>query len=197
MSPVKMILLLFSMCVAYAAQSQRVQVSVSMQPSGSQAQKDTIFYDARRKLTWNDFKGAPPPQARWGAMTASGFSFNSSMEDDGSLLTVNIVVYTFFIPHESWKRSDIHSAYHLEHEQGHFDITYIGACRLVAELKKARFTTANYQQRINAVFDKVYNENLALQALYDKETGHSLLTAAQQEWNKKIAELKENAAQQL
>jgi hypothetical protein len=40
---------------------------------------------------------------------------------------------------------------------------------------------------LTSIFDKVYKENEAMQALYDSETRHSLNVNKQLEWNNKIA----------
>ena len=147
---------------------------------------DTIYYNVNRKLDWQDFHGNAPANAMWGAMTASGFSFNSSMNDDGNNIDITINVFTFFTKHDSWKRTDIHSDYHLEHEQRHFDITRLGTEKLVDELRQAKFTSQNYRKVLHSIFDSVYKENTALQQQYDLETKHSLDTAKQQQWNDKI-----------
>lgn len=166
---------------------QKIKVNVFMDDKINNPKNDTIYYNADRKLTWQDFHGTSPANATWGAMTATGFSFNSSMNDDGENIDINIGVFSFFTKHDSWKRPDIHSAYHLEHEQRHFDITRLGAEKLVEELKKAKFTSQNYRKVLHAIFDKVYAENIALQQEYDRETKHSIDTAKQNEWNDKIA----------
>lgn len=80
----------------------------------------------------------------------------------------------------------VNSGYHLRHEQGHFDITMLGAETFVDELKKATFTVQNYQLLINQIFDRDYDENIALQNEYDRETKHSIDKEKQEEWNKRI-----------
>ncbi|MEO9070191.1 MAG: hypothetical protein ABI261_04100 [Ginsengibacter sp.] len=153
---------------------------------------DTIYYDFNKKLTWKDFQGAVTPNVPWGAITASGFSFDSGMTDDGSNLDITVGVYTFFIKNDSWKKPDINSAYHLEHEQHHFDITRLYAEKLVDEIKKAHFTADNYKKLLNSIFDKVYNENMAVQHEYDSETKNSMDVDKQKEWNQKISAEVEN-----
>ena len=80
----------------------------------------------------------------------------------------------------------MNSDYHLLHEQRHFDITKLGAEKFVNELKNASFTMQNYQQLINQIFDRVYDENIALQNTYDRETRHSLDKEKQEEWNDRL-----------
>lgn len=181
------ITILITILISLQLFSQKVTVHVFLDNKINRPSSDTIYYDVNRKLNWQDFQAAPPVNAQWGAMTASGFSFNSSMNDDGKNMEITIAVFTFFTKHDSWKRPDIHSAYHLEHEQRHFDITRLGTERLVAELRKAKLTGQNYRKVIHSIFDKIYDENSAMQQEYDKETKHSIDTVKQKEWNERIA----------
>ena len=168
--------------------SQTVTVNVFMQNKNNDPESDTIYYNLKRKLSWQDFQGKVPSAAPWGAMTASGFSFNSSMEEDENRIDISVGVFTFFTKHDSWKKSNVNSPYHLEHEQHHFDITRLGAEKLVEEIRKAHFTKSNYRQLLHSIFDKVYNENLAWQHQYDLETKNSMDVEKQKGWNKKISD---------
>lgn len=181
------ILILFIFFFSTRSFSQKVTVHVFTEHKISPEKSDTIYYDFNRKLTWKDFQGAIPPNVPWGAITASGFSFDSDMTDDGINLDITVGVYTFFIKHDSWKKPDINSAYHLEHEQHHFDITRLYAAQLVNEIKKAHFTADNYKKLLNSIFDKVYDENTAMQHEYDAETKNSMDVDKQIEWNQKIS----------
>lgn len=184
-------LLLVSFFLCRGLHAQKVTVHVFDENKTNNPRSDTIYYDFNHKLTWSDFQGKVPAADPWGAMTASGFSFNSSLEDLDGSITILIGVYTFFTKKDSWKKPYVNSAYHLEHEQHHFDITRLGAEELAKELSKAHFTRSNYHSLLNSIFNKVYAENVALQHEYDKETKNSLDQAEQLEWNKKItAEIK-------
>jgi hypothetical protein len=184
----KMALLgLFALCFTSGGFSQKVTLTVYMEKKSAGPASDTVYYDTDKKLRWEDFHGKVPAGAPWGAMTSSGFSFNSSMNNDGAHIEITVGIYTFFTRHDSWKKPEIHSAYHLEHEQHHFDITRLGAARLLAEIRKAHFSDRNYRQVLNAIFDRVYDETIALQHQYDKETKNSMDSLRQIEWNKKIS----------
>ena len=102
-------------------------------------------------------------------------------------LDISIGVYTFFTKNDSWKKQGINSAYHLEHEQHHFDITRLFAEKLVEEIRKASFSKSNYRKLLYSIFDKVYNESISCQHAYDKETKNSIDVKKQQEWSKKIS----------
>lgn len=167
--------------------AQKIDVNVFIENKINHPESDTLYYDFNRKLTWQDFQGKVPSSVPWGAMTASGFSFNSSMEENENNIQISVGVYTFFTKHDSWKKPEVNSAYHLEHEQHHFDITRLGAQKLVEEIKKAHFTKNNFQKLLNSIFNKVYDENIAWQHQYDKETKNSMDIAKQKEWNEKIS----------
>lgn len=165
---------------------QKVHVKINYIQGTQNQSGDTIYYNPGRKLTWKDFKGAPKPNHFGGAVTASGFAYNADMEYDEKSIILNINVYTFFTRHDSWKKANINSSYHLEHEQKHFDITYLNTLKFIDQLKKARFTPGNFKVLPNQIFEKVYDENAAMQQKYDRETEHSINKEAQEIWNKRI-----------
>lgn len=181
------LLLLMFVATTFECISQKVIVHAFMENRKTSTSGDTIYYDFNRSLKWTDFKGKPDNNYFAGAVTASGFAFDSQVDFDGTNIFLNIGVYTFFTKNDSWKKAGINSDYHLLHEQHHFDITRMGSQEFMDELKKARFTKDNYQKLLTSIFDKVYKENLDIQHLYDKETDHSINVAKQLEWNDKIA----------
>jgi hypothetical protein len=148
---------------------------------------DTIYYAFNRNLTWSDFKGAPDNNYFGGAVTASGFAFDSQINFDGKNIYLDIGVYTFFSKNDSWKKPQINSNYHLLHEQHHFDITRLGSQKFIMEIGKAHFTKKNYSTLLRSIFNKAYRENELIQKQYDRETNHSLNVDKQSDWNNKIA----------
>jgi hypothetical protein len=185
-------LFLVFFAIAQQCFSQNVIVHVVMEKKKARSDNDTIYYDFSRHLTWKDFKGIPDNNHFGGAVTASGFAFDSEMDFDGKNIYLNIGVYTFFSKSQSWKKPQINSDYHLLHEQHHFDITRLGSQKFMMEIENAHFTKKNYNTLLTSIFDKVYKENEAMQALYDSETRHSLNVNKQLEWNNKIAAEIEN-----
>ncbi len=189
---------LFSFGFIIPSFSQKIIVNVFEENKKAAPSNDTIYYDFNRSLTWKDFKGKPDENFFGGAVTASGFAFDSQMNFDGTNIYLNIGVFTFFTKNDSWRKPEINSEYHLLHEQHHFDITKIGSEKFIAGLRKAHFTKDNYNKLVASIFDKVYKENEDLQEQYDKETMHSINVDKQNEWNEKIAteiiKLKETAS---
>jgi hypothetical protein len=191
--PLKKTALFLSAFFLFSSQlfSQKITVNVFIESKINNPKSDTIYFDFNRKLAWSYFQGSVQPFAPWGAMTSSGFSFNSSMNEYQNDLHISVGIYTFFTKHDSWKKPEINSAYHLEHEQHHFDITRLYAQKLVDEISKANFTKRNYRKLLYSIFDKVYAESLAYQHEYDAQTKNSMNVEKQKEWNKKIsAEIK-------
>jgi hypothetical protein len=180
-------LLLIGFATTHQCFSQNVIITAFMENKKAMPDNDTIYYDFSRNLTWQDFKGTPENNYFGGAVTASGFAFDSQMNFDGKNIYLDIGVYTFFSKNDSWKKPQINSDYHLLHEQHHFDITRLGSQKLIAELAKAHFTMENYTVLLTHIFDKVYKENQSIQLQYDLETNHSLDVDKQLEWNYKIA----------
>ncbi len=183
-----LILALFVFLFSFKTFAQKITVHVFTENYKSLPGSDTIYYDFNKPLYWADFRGKVPTAVPWGAMTASGFSFNSSMHQEGNAINISVGVYTFFIKHDSWKKPEANSPYQLEHEQHHFDITRLGSVKLEDEIRKAHFTATNYKTLLNSLFDKAYTEEIAWQKQYDLETHNSLDTAKQLAWNKKISE---------
>jgi hypothetical protein len=179
--------LLIAVTFSLQSFSQKVSVNVYWNQKTAAANSDTIYYDFHKKLSWSDFQGKAPESSPWGAMTASGFSFSSEMNDDGENFHISVGVFAFFTKHDSWKKPYIHSDEHLLHEQHHFDITMLGVAKLIDEIRKATFTATNYRPLLRSLFNKVYAENIALQQQYDRETRNSLDVTKQKEWNEKIA----------
>ena len=166
--------------------AQKIILKVSIDNKVSPPQSDTIYYNINRPLTWADFQGVPDKNHAGGAITASGFAFDAKMDMVANKVYMDIKVYTFFCKQSSWKKPNINSAYHLLHEQHHFDITRLAAEQFLEELANSNLTADNYQKVLTAVFDKVNNKSAELQTAYDRETDHSINREAQLRWNDKI-----------
>lgn len=65
-------------------------VRVFMENKKNLANSDIIYYDFNRRLTWKDFQGIPDVYHFGGAVTSSGFAFNSEMNFDGE--NMNLII---------------------------------------------------------------------------------------------------------
>ena len=182
----KIFLSLLGLCLVVTGFSQRVFVSAYMLDKRDDPYSDTIYYSSKRLLTWDDFQGAPQPNSIAGAITCSGFAYNAGITINEDVMHINIGVYTYFDKVKSWKKPIVHTDYHLEHEQHHFDITLLGAERFIEEVRKAHFTRDNYKELLNEIFDRVYQDDSELQETYDAQTEHSINKEMQYAWNLKI-----------
>jgi FtsZ-binding cell division protein ZapB len=162
----------------------QVTVKINWQRHTPSVKSDTIYYSAGRKLTWADFKGKPDPQSDATAITSSGFGYAASMESGNGKTNIDITVYCYFSKSKSWVRTE--SNYALNHEQHHFDVTYIVTNLFIEKLKAAKFTRKNY----DGLIEKIYNESCRqleqMQNEYDGQTRNGRLKNVQSEWNEKI-----------
>lgn len=95
---------------------------------------------------------------------------------------VQYTVRCYFLPKESWTRTRS-DAYILHHEQLHFDLTEVYTRRLRRALSETPVTFRNSTSTFRKLFNK-YNDQLeAKQALYDRETDHSIDREAQAKWD--------------
>ena len=147
---------------------------------------DTIFYTAKRKLIWPDFKGVADAKSDAAAITASGFGFISGVKYSNGKVNIDISVYCYFGKNNSWVRPGKESDYALNHEQHHFDITYIATCLFMQKLKAAQFTWQNYNDVLNRIYTESSKQLEKMQNDYDGQTRNGQLERAQAAWNTKI-----------
>lgn len=182
---------LFSILSFFVSQanSQTLKVSVSFISKTTSLNNDTIYYSPIRKLTWADFQGKPLQSTLEAAITASGYAYNARIEYLDNKPTLSVEVYCFFTKHNSWRRSEIDDTYHLEHEQHHFDITFLGAMKFINAIQQTHFAYKNFGHTLNNLFKKSISDNNQWQDQYDTETSHSLNIVQQDAWNNKIDSL--------
>ncbi len=85
--------------------SQKVIVHAFMEDKKAVSNNDTIYYNFGKQLAWEDFQGRPDMNHFGGAVTASGFAFDSEMNFDGRTVFINISVFTYFSKKNSWKKT--------------------------------------------------------------------------------------------
>ncbi|MEP7237239.1 MAG: hypothetical protein ABI685_05230 [Ferruginibacter sp.] len=147
---------------------------------------DTIYYNANRKLVWNDFKGRPDAVSPAAAITESGFGYKMSMNSLNNKTNVVITVFCYFNKKKSWVKKDMDSDYALLHEQHHYDITYINTCLFIQKLREAQFNRGNYDYLVQKLHDESFNALEKMQNEYDGETRNGRIDRLQTTWNKKI-----------
>ncbi|RYF91460.1 MAG: hypothetical protein EOO03_01310 [Chitinophagaceae bacterium] len=157
--------------------------SVYWTEQSSMPASEVIYFKPDVSLVWKDFKGAPVASSPAAAITASGFGYKASIEDAGNKGQLKIGVYCYFNKNNSWVKQGKTSAYILNHEQHHFNISYLAAKLFVDKLKAASFTKSNY----NVLLPRIYNEVVAtmnkMQDDYDGQTKNGQLKDMQARWD--------------
>ncbi|WP_229755127.1 hypothetical protein [Hymenobacter cavernae] len=145
---------------------------------------DTVFYDPKRPLTWDDFRGAPRP-GKAAAVVYSSFAYQGLPTLAHGKLRLDVKMKVFVVRSSSWVGPTGRDAYNLNHEQRHFDIV-----KLVVERFKKRVQADSlmnvdyYQGNLQYQYLQSFREMNRLQDQYDDETHGN--PAAQERWNRTI-----------
>jgi hypothetical protein len=182
---IKNILFVIFFLSAFTAKAQ-VVINIKWQNIKPVYSSDTIYYESKRKLTWPDFKGTPDAASFAAAVTESGFGYQLAMQSLNGKTSINITVYCYFNKNKSWVKKGMNNDYALQHEQHHFDITYINTCIFIQKLRAAKFTRANYGSLSAQIHDECFNALDTMQNQYDGETSNGRKKDVQAAWNKKI-----------
>lgn len=165
----------------------RVKASIYKVPN-YRTHETEIEWTAGRKLTWEDFKGAPKAiyNHNAAAVTYCGFGFQAG----GATMFSKIKIFTVntFSTKLSWVRAD--QQYRpdlLVHEQGHFDLCEVYTRQLRKKMEEKKLTAFNLNTEAKVIFKAVYASYLQRQELYEQETEHGLDSLKQQDWNSTIA----------
>lgn len=141
---------------------------------------DTVFYDPKRPLVWDDFKTSPSPGSRFNASIFSSFSIEGNAEIQDGELIQNVEFKVYMLPQQSWVRSP--SDYGIAHEQLHFDLVRIAVDRMILKLKDMELEREFYDAKLHTAFLDAMRELGKLQEAYDAETRHGTDTGIQAKW---------------
>lgn len=134
------------------------------------------------KLTWNEFKGAPKNNHSAVAVTASGITFEFSVnETDSRIVSFDAKVYAHFYPNKSWYVKKEGSDHILAHEQLHFDITELYARKFRKQIAQLKVTN-NLKTELRALHSQINREVAIAQNTYDKESDNSVNREFQAKW---------------
>lgn len=145
-----------------------------------------INYKTSTGLKWSDFTGKPNPAGRQAALTSSGFGYDFDMSRTGSEVTINVAVYCFFIKKESWVKPGMSTSYILNHEQRHFDITYLAANMFYEKIRSLSLNRSNVESLISQAYAEANEWLRNTQNEYDKQTLHSTVPEQQTAWDEQI-----------
>lgn len=147
---------------------------------------DKIGWSESERLSWADFQGRPTKGAGYVASTSSGISFSYSYKLKDEEVTYNYTVESFFYPKESWYKPELVSAYILDHEQTHFDISELHSRVLRKMISEASFSK-NIKKEIEALYQEVEKQRRIMQDRFDLETEHSKISEKEIQWETFIA----------
>ena len=144
--------------------------------------EEFIEWSVGKRLTWDDYLAQPLSSTDAAAITNTALGIEYHIKN-------NVLSYKIscrFSKTRSWGKYK--TAYILQHEQGHFDITEIFARKLAKEIKEYKFNPRKYQDDLGKIYKRLMDEKEEYQNKYDKETDYSRNQEKQAEWLKKIEE---------
>ena len=149
-------------------------------------------------VSWDNFVKMPakPPGVTEDAEIVLQFPQSYGYSKAKNAVTINdlSVDIGMSLP-ECWVlTSQLNNTDLLQHEQGHYDITALGAREFYNGLTGMTATTEDkLQKKIIALHDRIQEKINAANTRYDTITNHSLVTAEQKKWDEKIAAVKKNS----
>jgi len=180
--------LVFLSCFIYLLPVAQVTTNVYWTEQTEMNKTNTIYYNPTKNLLWDDFKGVPGSPGPVAAITASGFGYKANINSSNGKGEINVAVYCYFNKKGSWVKPGKSTTYILNHEQHHFDVSYLAAGIFINKLKNTVITTSN----CNLVLPKIYKECCdmmnKMQDDYDGQTMNGQLEDKQKKWNNFFAE---------
>jgi len=177
----KLSLFIFSILYFHSVSAQ-LNTNVTWTEQSSLPPSEVIYYTPDKNLSWIDFRGTPI-ESRAAAVTVSGFGYKANINTRNGKGQLNISVYCYFNKNKSWVRPGRTIPYILNHEQHHFNISYIASRIFIDKLQSTVFTVSNY----NILIPRIYNEACEImnnmQNEYDGQTKNGQLKDIQSKWN--------------
>ena len=149
----------------------------------SNTQSSIIVWDQERRLSWDDFQGAPDYNFEdVSALTSSGVIHYKGCEDGKIIYKVQ----AYFEKKYSWVKPEAYTNYHLTHEQIHFDITELYARKLRKALAAREFQCGQ-EADFDAFVASFLKKWQQAQIKYDLNTHYSMRPKKQKEWQYLVA----------
>lgn len=152
--------------------------TVTDQPMG-------IAYRSGYRLVLDDFEADAEPGSDAVAMAYSGMDIRYNSMTRKGVTQVDVHITAVFDKSKSWCLAKSRTAWTLEHEQKHFDITALNTCLLREALLTYNYTR-NYVQEIAALQQEYQQRTADMQDDYDAATNHGINHAAQEDWNARV-----------
>ena len=145
--------------------------------------KDTIYWNANRKLKWEDFKGRTDKTTNLLAMTQAGIGYTIACHDG----VLDLKIFCYFNVNKSWTKEKIDAEELLRHEQVHFDITEFYTRKLRKRISEVIDPCGKNIKELDKIYGSNFKECANMQDDYDRESEHSLNDEQQKLWEEKIA----------
>ena len=145
---------------------------------------DTIYYSAKRPLTWDDFKDRPRDN-RFEAEVIPLMGYAQQNRVVNGIIYVDMAIKVSVAKSDCWVKGE-KDDYILNHEQRHFDIEKIISERYKKKLLAMKLPTDNFYGPINVEYLEALREANLMQKQYDAETRHGQDHIAQAQWNEQI-----------
>ncbi len=137
--------------------------------------RSKVYYKERVNITWGDFKKVKKLEDAK-AITSTGISYDYDSQE-------GVKVYCILYKDASYVQTSNVNPYLLNHEQRHFDITYLYAMRFTNLLKSNPNLT---ESQISDSYNQIIKQWDAEQEKYDTETDNSINEEKQAEWDARI-----------
>jgi hypothetical protein len=147
---------------------------------------DTIYYSAKRPLTWNDFQSKIAPRGPYAAAVMASIGYDVDTKIANSTIYVNIAMKAYVPKSSCWAMPTTRDDYSLNHEQRHFDIAKVIAEQYKQKVLAKNLTPDNYEAFISMQYLDSYRDMYAMQKAYDKETRNGRNEYTQSKWNNDI-----------
>ncbi|RAJ01477.1 hypothetical protein LX64_03692 [Chitinophaga skermanii] len=166
----------------------KIVVEFSVEQRAVDKHSDTIFYNASAPLTWQDFTRKPPQNAKNDAVSYTSFAYEGGTRQRKDTVFVHLVLQVFFIKSASWVTPPLlNDLYSLQHEQIHFDITYLTGLLFRNKVLSIDFSEdGDYDSIIQYQYLEYFRLMNVLQESYDAETRHGNNATKQREWQQNI-----------
>jgi hypothetical protein len=180
--------ILFLLLILSLNSQAQLVTNVSWTEQSSLKSSDVVYYDPSSPLQWDDFQGPHVEGGLTAAVTVSGFGYKAGIKHRNGKGVLNIDVYCYFQKRKSWVKPGKDIPYILTHEQNHFDISYIAANIFIEKLRRANFTSSNFEDLIPRIYNESCDIMNKMQDDYDGQTHNGRHQEEQEKWNSLVDE---------
>jgi hypothetical protein len=161
-------------------------VKIGFSDYSEKTEGDTIYYSAKRPLTWADFQSKLRPTGPYQAAVMPSIGYTQEAKVEQGTIEVKVAMKTYVPKSACWANYSGRDDYALNHEQRHFDVVKIVAEQFKKKVLAKKLSPDTYEAFINMQYLDSFRDMDAMQKAYDGETAHGLNRGAQENWNARI-----------